>query len=168
MYRIHNENGFTFVEVLITTSLLLLLVIPFFSLLHSSVLHYRTTEAGVNHQQNLRIAMEAITGDLRQCKGLVSMAVTTKLDGENLLLLTGDQETIWYYLSGQDLRWAKKGRADSRFYGHNPVAGGILSLNFAYNKIPFADSTQVTVMLKGQDELGRHYAISSTVLIRVD
>jgi type II secretory pathway component PulJ len=168
MYRIRNEKGFTVIEVLITSSLLLLLLIPFFGLLHSTVLHYRTTEAGVNHQQNLRIAMEAITKDLRQCKGLVAMASTTKLDEENLLLRTENQETIWYYLSGHDLRWAKKGRADLRFYGHNPVAGSILSLNFSYNKIPLADSTQVTVRLEGQDELGGHYAISSTVLIRVD
>lgn len=168
MYRIHNQNGFTLVEVLITTSILLLLLIPFFSLLHSTVLHYRTTEVGVNHQQNLRIAMEAITGDLRQCKGLVAMASTTKLGEKNLLLLTENKDTIWYYLSGQDLRWAKKGRLDQHFYGHNPVAGGISSLNFSYNKIPFADSTQVTVKLEGQDEMGRRYAISSTVLIRVD
>lgn len=168
MHRIGNENGFTLVELLLTSSLVILLLIPFFGLLHTTVLHYQTTEAGVNHQQNLRIAMEAITGDLRQCRGLVAMASTIVLDEENLLLLTGSQETIWYYLSGEDLRWAKKGRGDLRFSGHNPVAGGITSLNFEYNKLPYADSTQVTVKLEGQDELGNQYQISSTVSIRVD
>lgn len=162
------NQGVTAVEVLMSTGLLLVLLIPFYGLLYGSMKSYQAVETKVNHQQNLRIAMEAITTDLRQCTGLVERAVNVTLDDRNLLLMNGEQEIIWYYLSGEDLRWAIKKRGDSNFLAHNPVAGGITVLRFSYNRYPFSHSTQVTVWIEGTDELGQSYQLSSTVALRVD
>lgn len=168
MKRYLTDRGITTIELLLSIVLLLILLTPFYGLLHVGVKSYQTVETKVNHQQNLRIAMEAITRDLRRCTNLVDSAVTTKLDQHNLLLQTIDQEIIWYYLHGQDLRWAIKKRWDFRFQAHNPVAGGITDLRFYYNKEPWSDSTQVTIWIEGTDELGQNYQLSSTVALRVD
>ncbi|NLC77008.1 MAG: hypothetical protein GX750_05240 [Clostridia bacterium] len=168
MCLFRNDKGFSFAELTITISLVALLLIPFFGLLHAALRYYRTTESSIEGQQNLRIAMEAITSELRRCQGLIGKAADVDLSEENLLLLTKEQDIIWYYLSAQDLRRAVKGKWDSQFYGHNPVAGGITSLTFSYNQMPFAHSNQITVIITGQDEAGRLYELSATVVIRVD
>lgn len=168
MKRHPTDEGFTTIELLLSIVLMLVLFTPFYGLLHASIKSYRTIETKVNHQQNLRIAMEAIARDLRRCTNLVNAAVTTQLDEHNLLLQTVDQDIIWYYLSGQDLRWAIKKPWDLRFQAHNPVAGGITNLKFYYNKHPWSDSTQVTIWLEGTDELGQVYQLFSTVTLRVD
>lgn len=162
------EEGLTTIELLLSLGLVLVLFTPFYLLLHAGIKSYQTVETRVNHQQNLRIAMEAIAWDLRRCTNLVDSAVTTKLDEQNLLLQTKDQDIIWYYLVGHDLRWAIKKRRDLRFQAHNPVAGGITELKFYYNKQPWSDSTQVTILIEGIDELGQTYRLSSTVALRVD
>ncbi|HHY60529.1 MAG TPA: hypothetical protein GX504_07920 [Clostridia bacterium] len=168
MKRYLTEQGITAVELLISTSLLLVLLLPFYGLLHGSLKTYHVVEARVNHQQNLRIAMEAMVKDLRQCHGLVESAGQVTLDERNLLLLNSAGEIIWYYLSGSDLRWAVKKSGHTGFEGHNPVAGGITALRFDYNTNPFHRSTRVTVRIDGVDELARFYQLSSTVTIRVD
>lgn len=149
-----NERGFTFVEIIVVVMLILLILIPMYSLLDFGIRSFQKMEQIVDQQQNLRIAMEAITQDLKKSRGIVGRVFSTRTDEKNLLLKTREGDTIWYYLSGQTLRWAKMGKGTSTFYGHNPVADGILSLNFSYNKLPIEESDQVTVFIRGTDKFG--------------
>lgn len=168
MFRVQNEAGFTMVELLLTLSLFAVLLIPMYSLLYTGIRTYRQLEEGINHQQNLRIGMEEVTRDLRECLGLVGTAGIAGLNERSLLLKAGDQSVVRYYLSEQDLRWAKMKPGEAKFHGHNPVAGGISYLRFIYNKVPLAESTQVTIVMEGIDNLGRQYNLRSTVYLRLD
>ena len=168
MKRLLSSKGVTAIEVVLSTGLLLVLLIPFYGFLYTGIKSYQAIETRTNHQQNLRIALEAIAWDLRHCTGLVETAANVRLDEHNLLLVNSQQETIWNYLSGEDLRWAVKKKADTRFQAHNPVAGGITDLRFRYNRYPPSHSTQVTILIEGMDKLGRVYRLSSTIALRVD
>lgn len=168
MDGMNNENGLTVVELVIALSIFALLLAPIFGLLHSAINSYLLAEAGVNQQQNLRIAMEAITKDLRQSTGLIDRAHKEKLDERNLLLVMSGDQVIWYYRKDKSLYWAQKKKGELSFYGFNPVADGITKLEFDYNKIPFANSDYISISIAGEDDLGNTYELNSTVYLRSD
>lgn len=162
-----NEKGFTLIEVVMASMLFLLILIPMYGLLDFGVQSFRRLEQGVDQQQNLRIAMENISQDLRNSRGVVSRASTVRADEYNLLLKTREGDIIWYYLSGETLRWAKMQKGTTTFHGHNPVADRIMGLNFFYNKLPVEESTQVKVLIQGPNGLD-NFEYHTAIFLNLD
>ncbi|MFA5535571.1 MAG: prepilin-type N-terminal cleavage/methylation domain-containing protein [Bacillota bacterium] len=149
---ITEQKGFTLLEVVLASSLFLLLLFALYGALDLSLKSYSRLEQNVDRQQNLRIALEAISQDLRKSHGLLAKASAVRIDQDNLLLESREGDVIWYYLNGNTLRWSIMLKGTKVFYAHNPVASGIREMKFFYNAVPFENSDLVTIFLKGLNE----------------
>ncbi len=164
---ITRQGGFTLIEVVLASSLFILILFVSYGVLDFSIRSFANLEQKVDQQQNLRIAMEAITQDLRKSPKILARASNVGGDQKNLLLKTKEGDVVWYYLNGNTLRWSKMLKGTNVFYAHNPVADGILELKFFYNATPLEDSNQVTVFLRGRDESGNSVKYQTTVQLKL-
>jgi len=111
-----NKNGFSFVEILVTVTIISLMFAGAYAALSSGESSWFTAEAGIQVQESLRLTLDQVTAELRQSKfSQVALSNNTGLGatddltfsvpvichtGDNLLDSSGDV-AHW----GATLRW---------------------------------------------------------------
>ncbi len=120
-------RGFTLVEVLVAAVLLSLILGVAYFFAGSVNLQWKKGDFENEVQQNLQLAMDRLTREIRYSRGTEVIA-----PGELILKAPEnmDYRYVKYYLYGQELK-----RTTSQdkvgWWGHNPVATHISAVNFA-------------------------------------
>jgi Tfp pilus assembly protein PilW len=156
--------GFTLVEVVWATVILVLVLGAMYNLLDTGRRAWELGEQQVEMQQNVRVALNRIVQELRKAKGVASSPVS---NSGNLYLTDPEENTVWIYLHPNgDLRRAVRQKGGFSFTGHNPVAASLTQVEFIYNRAPVVDSSLVTVKIVGTDPQGRLFSLMTGVKIR--
>ena len=135
-----NEKGFLLVESIIAMGLTTMAVIIILMIYTNGYSSYIKQNDKIDVQENLRIAMNRMSGEIRLAAeapvitGGTDITVKLKKSG-------GGFETIRYYYdpAGKEIQRSINGEAN------NPVASNISSLSFVYN----SSEKSVTIGLNG-------------------
>lgn len=68
---LRSEEGFTLAEVMVYSFLLLLILVGLYTLLDGALRSWQAQENMVEVQQNARLAMERMVGEIRGCKAII-------------------------------------------------------------------------------------------------
>jgi len=173
--NLRDDRGLTLIEV-ITVSLILLLVIgAVYSILLNGMVSLKIGEGQMDVQQNVRVAMNRITREIRGAKKVLNMneqiGDTYYPAGENNLYLEDAKGTkIWFYLREVNNRvsiyraaW-NVGKSD---WGRDELAYGIMEMKFDYDqKDPITNARLVTVRITGRQG-DRVYTLESKAKLRI-
>ncbi len=125
MSFLKNNKGFTLLEVIISTTIFIIMLAGAYSMLNETLRFWQYGSENIDMQQNARIALTMIEYDVKRAQtvqvippgSIGSMLKLEIFDG-------GRIKTIAYYLRGVQLQKAVAGM------GHNPVAYNVTELNF--------------------------------------
>ncbi|MCX7780943.1 MAG: hypothetical protein N2491_08505 [Negativicutes bacterium] len=133
---IAKSGGFTYIELLISMTIALLLFAGVFGLLSTSLLSWRTGSSRIEAQQTARAALEAMTREIRY-------------DARDIITANGNSSTLRYHNSiGETIEFYREGNVLYRrvtsvsglVNSPNPITEGTVSfLNFTV-----ADSADFT------------------------
>src|SRR5690554_1683848 len=114
--KIFNKNGFTIIELVIATTIILSLLGSMYGILHGSVTLWQRASEKIDLQQNARIALNMIEMDIKR-------ADTVHISSsDSRVLLNKGNEIIGYHLSGSQILRTVFGQ------GNNPVAYSVSKL----------------------------------------
>ncbi|MBE3588249.1 MAG: prepilin-type N-terminal cleavage/methylation domain-containing protein [Thermoanaerobacteraceae bacterium] len=166
----HDRRGLTLIEVLVTAVLLSLILGAAYFIVDSIMLNWKKGDEQVDVQQNLRLAMDRLTRELR-----TSVSIDPNMDlfiGEdengrqciifkNILRRQDNTEYIGYvkyYLDSSEIKRATSADKAS-WQGNNPVAGRIRAVSF--QKVD--DMPTVEIKLTGTNG----FVLTSRVTVRM-
>lgn len=147
--------GFTLVEVLVAAVLLSLVLGAAYFFASSVSLQWKKGDIENEVQQNLQLAMDRLSREIRYSRG------AEVISGELILQAPegAGYRYMKYYLYGQELKRATSQDKVS-WWGHNPVAAHIAAANFALVS-GFPATLEVTLV--GTNG----YTLTSRVTVRV-
>ncbi|ADL08653.1 prepilin-type N-terminal cleavage/methylation domain-containing protein [Thermosediminibacter oceani] len=170
------ECGFTLVEAVVAVSIFSLVVGAALALYQQAVLSWHKDEARVDVQENLRIALERMSGEIRSARGLVEA-------GESWIRLAvmepgGDSDNstknVSYYLDSREKRLIRE--IDGK---KEPVAEYVTDFQLAYYdekdedelQFPLSDEDhknirRVKITLTGKKGNGPEVKMTTSVKIR--
>jgi prepilin-type N-terminal cleavage/methylation domain-containing protein len=166
-----DRRGLTLIEVLVTAVLLSLILGAAYFVVDSTMLNWKKGDEQVDVQQNLRLAMDRLTRELRTS---YSMDPSTDLfigkdeNGRPCIVFKGlfrrQDKTeyigyIKYYLDGSEIKRATRMFNENNWYGDNPVAGRIRAVSF--QKVD--DMPTVEIKLTGTNG----FVLTSRVTVRM-
>ncbi len=161
------KTGFTIIEVIISITILGLVMAAVGGLLDSGLRDWGKGEVKVEAQQNLRLAMERITRDIR-----LASEVTSNSDDEKIELKLPGNKIIKYYLVTQSL-WGPGGltgkvlerKEDSK--QAEPVASYLKLVEFSYEPNgTYRDCEKVNVLLRTELPSGELIEINTGIALR--
>ncbi|WP_445348981.1 PilW family protein [Desulforudis sp. DRI-14] len=125
-----DRRGLTLIEVLVTAVLLSLILGTAYFVVDSSMLNWKKGDEQVDVQQNLRLAMDRLTRELRASAGVVEIPPNSYIVFMSPDFMSPDNKRyIKYYLSGNEIKRATS-NDNVYWYGNNPVAGRIQAVSF--------------------------------------
>lgn len=149
-----DEGGFTLVEALVTSLILLLVVLSIISLHLLAIKGRQWGEDVSGAEAKARLAMEWILKDAREAidislplEGGSSVSLYQPLKDQNgkiILPVVMDPQPVQYYLSGEDL--IRQKGTETR-----TIARGIISLSFTTQGVP--DTLFVEIKAKEGDKI---------------
>lgn len=159
-----DQRGFTLLELVVTFFILILFINTGYALLESGIELWSRGEEQIDVQQNVRIGMEKMLKDIYLAVRLEPRIdwYNINLSDKELILRNREGRLVAYYLDeskGELFRFANGGR--------NPVAYGIKSIKFLYNRLPWDSSNLVTIELVGAEKNGREFKLKSSAKIRL-
>ncbi len=175
------EAGYTLVEILITTMILVLALGGAYSLFSGGVRSYKIGEARMDVQQNVRTAVAQVAREVKSAKQVRDMQTTidsvlySSANSSNLFLQMSDGSVVIYYyyapagssLEQKELRRAVRNFGALSFTGVTAVAYNLSSVQFMYDKTPITASRVITIKIEGSGEDGRKYNLETKSSIRV-
>lgn len=136
---LHNQRGVTLVEALTAAVLLAIVLVGAFGLYEQGVRHWVHTEANLDVQDNLRIAMDFLVRDIRQAREIIFPSPESPVDFNKDIAGETEKVLILIVPNGEEdvkvtYQWKTSGAGSERFvldrrYGegspYNRVAYGI-------------------------------------------
>jgi prepilin-type N-terminal cleavage/methylation domain-containing protein len=176
-----NDLGFTLVELLVASVILVLALSGAYSLLQGAARSWQIGQDRIDVQQNVRVAVDQVAREVRGSRRALDMSVTiggvlySSANPSNIFLEMPNGSVVLYYwhapanspVEERELRRAVAATATSPFSGFNAVAYGISGVHFAYNRVPITTSRVVTINIQGADRDGRTYALETDSWIRI-
>lgn len=160
-------RGFTFIELMVSITILGLVMAGVGGLLDNGLRDWNKGEVKAEAQQNLRLAMERITRDIR-----AASEVTSNSDGEKIELILPGNKIIKYYLVTQSL-WGPGGLAGKvleRKEGTKqaePVASYLKMVEFTYEPNgTYGGCEKVNVLLRTELPSGELLEIFTGAALR--
>jgi len=153
------SGGYTLVEAVVAAGLLVVLLLAIAGFCQSALCIYRKSEDLVEVQDNLIIAMDRMTRELRQAKEITAASKKTEIYFKD-----SSGTTVSYYLEGKVLKRRRE--------VEDPVANWITGLEFVYRPYGcddagrIAGNTLVEISMTGEKGKSGPLYLSSTVKIR--
>jgi prepilin-type N-terminal cleavage/methylation domain-containing protein len=127
-----DSRGLTLIEVLVTAVLLSLILGAAYFVVDSAMLNWKKGDEQVDVQQNLRLAMDRLTRELRISAGVDTISPQSYIIFKEIIKDRNNREYteyIKYYLYGNEI---KRSTSPNKVYwnGDNPVAGRIKAVSF--------------------------------------
>ncbi len=120
-----DRRGLTLIEVLVTAVLLSLILGSAYFIVDSTMLNWKKGDEQVDVQQNLRLAMDRLTRELRASAGIVNISSQSHI----IFMSPDNTKYIKYYLYGSEIKRATS--IDKVYWkGNNPVAGRVQAVSF--------------------------------------
>lgn len=170
----YDERGFTLVEMIVTSLILVLALGGIYSLLQGGIKSFYLGEARVDNQQNVRAAINYILREVRSARKVYPQnSIYAEIDGTryyagplNLIIEDPSKQLIVYYWKNNEIRRSVKESGALNFGGHNAIAYGIPGdgLSFEYGGDPIKT---VTVRVKAIDSQGNEFILASKSTLRV-
>ncbi|NHM27803.1 prepilin-type N-terminal cleavage/methylation domain-containing protein [Desulfofundulus sp. TPOSR] len=120
-----DRRGLTLIEVLVTAVLLSLILGAAYFVVDSTMLNWKKGDEQVDVQQNLRLAMDRLTRELRVSAGV------DEINPQSYIIFKSPDNTkyIKYYLYGGEIKRATSSNKII-WEGNNPVAGRVQAVSF--------------------------------------
>lgn|GEM_PF-1136872 len=120
-----DHRGLTLIEVLVTAVLLSLILGAAYFIVDSTMLNWKKGDEQVDVQQNLRLAMDRLTRELRVSAGL------DEINPQSYIIFKSPDNAkyIKYYLYGGEIKRATSSNKII-WEGNNPVAGRVQTVSF--------------------------------------
>ncbi|MFZ5688134.1 MAG: PilW family protein [Bacillota bacterium] len=176
-----NNHGFTLVEVLVASMILVLALSGAYSLFFSGLRSYQIGQAKIDVQQNVRVAVAQVAREVRGSSQALEMQVVidsvlySSANPSNIFLRKPDGSIVLYYwhapagstIEERELRRAVRNAGAGSFSGFNAVAYGISGVHFSYNGVPVATSRVITIKIQGADNEGKTYELETKSSFRM-
>ncbi len=91
MSKLLNEQGLTFLEMMVSVTILGMMILALYGIIDSSMAMFRTSDAHLEQIQNMRVAMESLGRDLRE-----ATAISFELRKNELTIYLPDNKTEKY------------------------------------------------------------------------
>lgn len=119
MSKLFNEQGLTFLEVMVSVTILGIMVVTLYGLLDGSIVMFQTTDAHLELIQNMRIAMESLGRDIREAN-----EISFELRKNELTIFLPDNKIEKYGLSSENIYGPSglRGKKLWRTTESNPIA----------------------------------------------
>lgn len=155
--------GFTLVETVLAASLMVLVLGASLSIMGAALKWWQRGWDRMDAQQNARIALMHMTGEIQAASQVVADS-----NGQILIIEDTGGNQYKYELAEDNLRRAVKKKGSLDFSVSNPLAYGVRTLEFTYdrNKQP-EQSKMVTIHLVVRDGQGQDFAVTTTVALRL-
>ncbi|KKM10859.1 hypothetical protein SY88_11440 [Clostridiales bacterium PH28_bin88] len=170
----YDERGFTLVEMVVTSLILVLALGGTYTLLFGGLNSFRMGEARVDNQQNVRAALNSILREVRSARKVYPQnSIYADIEGIryyagplNLFIEDSGKRTIVYYWKNKEIRRSVKDAGGISYYGHNAIAYEVPGdgLSFEYSGDPIKT---VTVRVKAVDSQDKEFVLSSKSTLRV-
>ncbi|WP_025775108.1 ComGF family competence protein [Neomoorella thermoacetica] len=154
--------GFTLVETVLAASLMVLVLGASLSIMGAALSWWQRGWDRMDAQQNARIALMHMTGEIQAASQVVSGS-----NSQTLIIEDTGGNQYKYELAGDNLRRAVKNKGFLDFSGYNPLAYGVRTLEFTYDRNPPEQSKMVTIHLVVRDGQGQDFAVTTTVALRL-
>ncbi|SHJ09139.1 PilW family protein [Desulfofundulus thermosubterraneus] len=120
-----DRRGLTLIEVLVTAVLLSLILGAAYFVVDSTMLNWKKGDEQVDVQQNLRLAMDRLTRELRVSAGV------DEINPQSYIIFKSPDNAkyIKYYLYGGEIKRATSSNKII-WEGDNPVAGRVQAVSF--------------------------------------
>ncbi|MHB1125377.1 MAG: prepilin-type N-terminal cleavage/methylation domain-containing protein [Bacillota bacterium] len=142
-------RGYTLIEVVLASLLLMIMLTGLYGLFDSALAISKRMDSQVIMQQDLRLAMDRIMREVRQSKGEVTVG-----DGTYIEFLDWRLRRVKYYLKESNHGLYRNDGSTNK-----PLVGGISSVRFTYDQTV----QQVEISLEG---LNDRYDLQSRVTLR--
>jgi len=163
--RLGNQRGFTLAELLVVSTMVVIVMAGIFVLQQGGVQAYLLGSNRVETQQDARVALDLMTRELRSAK-----SITTVTSSTDLTFVDQSGQTIQYALSGATLNRTVNATT-------TPLIGGVQTLTItAYSVYDVFSSTYTTTTTANQVKVikislrsptdPRDPKMESTVLLR--
>jgi prepilin-type N-terminal cleavage/methylation domain-containing protein len=176
-----NDQGFTLVEILVASVILVLVLGGAYSLLQSGARSWQIGQDRIDVQQNVRAAVAQVAREVRGSRRALNMSVTignvlySSANPSNIFLEMPDGSVVLYYwhapanspMAERELRRAVRAAGTHSFSGFNAVAYGISEVRFTYDREPITASRVITIKITGADRDGRTFTLETDSWIRV-
>lgn len=157
------RGGFTLIEVLLTSVLMFLVLMASLHITEVGISWWQNGRNRIDAQQNARVAMMYLTGEVKAAREVVSGS-----DSQVLIVATSLGKQYKYELKDGNLRRAVKNPGSLSFEGYNLLAYGVNKLEFVYDRPALPQASRVvTIKMACCDPEGREFRLTTAVALRL-
>ncbi|NLW07930.1 MAG: hypothetical protein GX039_08180 [Clostridia bacterium] len=151
------------IEVLLAAALMVIIMTACLHISKISISWWQKGRDRIDAQQNARVAMMFLTGEIQAAREVVSGS-----NAEVLIIATLLGKQYRFELKDGNLRRAVKNPGSLTFEGYNLLAYGVKKLEFAYDRPALPQASRVvTIHLVCCDPEGREFPLTTAVALRL-
>jgi prepilin-type N-terminal cleavage/methylation domain-containing protein len=155
--KLLNEQGLTFLEMMVSVTILGMMILALYGIIDSSMAMFRTSDAHLEQIQNMRVAMESLGRDLRE-----ATAISFELRKNELTIYLPDNKTEKYGLASESIYGPSglKGKKLWKTTESNPIASYLTHFEVINS------GKLVTVKFKATSPKGRIITLENKFALR--